>query len=138
MEIACGRRSIDFDLESRQVNLVEWVWELYGAGILTEAVDPKLCGDFDEKQIECLMIVGLWCAHPDFNFRPPIQQAIQVLNFKDPLPILPPVKPMAPSFVRPVSILGDTEIGHTKSSDGYSTNSSKVASSSANCHSSPL
>ncbi|PRQ31181.1 putative protein kinase RLK-Pelle-L-LEC family [Rosa chinensis] len=138
LEIACGRRSMDFDLESKRINLVEWVWQLYGEERLIEAADPKLCGDFDEKQIECLMIVGLWCAHPDYNFRPPILQAIQVLNFKEQLPILPAIMPMAPSFARPVRPLSDTisgsEIGLPKSSNI----SSKLASSSANYHSSPL
>lgn len=34
---------------------------------MIEAADSRLCGNFDKKQMECLMIVGLWCAHPDYN-----------------------------------------------------------------------
>ncbi|KAL6557341.1 hypothetical protein OROMI_017691 [Orobanche minor] len=45
--------------------------------------------------MECLMIVGLWCAHPDYNSRPLIQQAIQVLNFEVQLPNLPLKMPVA-------------------------------------------
>ncbi|BFG29152.1 hypothetical protein CerSpe_154260 [Prunus speciosa] len=89
LEIACGRKPIDPKFGSSKVNMVEWVWELYGEDRVNEAADPKLCGDFDKKQMECLMIVGLWCAHPDYNMRPSIQQAIQVLNFEVPLPNLP-------------------------------------------------
>jgi hypothetical protein len=51
--------------------------------------------DFDEKQVECLMIVGLWCAHPDVNLRPSIRQAIQVLNFEVFMPNLSPKRPVA-------------------------------------------
>lgn len=41
-----------------------------------------------------LLIVGLWCAHPDNNCRPSIKQAIQVLEFEAPLPTLPPNMPV--------------------------------------------
>ncbi|KAM1012150.1 hypothetical protein ACFX2I_047365 [Malus domestica] len=44
--------------------------------------------------MECLMIVGLWCAHPDYNMRPSIQQAIQVLAFEVPLPLIPSKMPV--------------------------------------------
>ncbi|OMO75786.1 putative kinase [Corchorus olitorius] len=50
--------------------------------------DKKLNMAFDIEQMECLMIVGLWCAHPDHNLRPSIRQALQVLNFDAPLPNL--------------------------------------------------
>ncbi|CAL9017161.1 unnamed protein product [Prunus brigantina] len=123
LEIACGRKPIDLSLESSQIEMVEWVWELYGEGTLNQAADPKLCGHFDEKQMECLMIVGLWCAHPDYKFRPSIQQAIQVLNFEVPLPILPSKMPVATYFAPPTSfstVTTDTtssERGQTESHD---------------------
>ncbi|PRQ31115.1 putative protein kinase RLK-Pelle-L-LEC family [Rosa chinensis] len=90
LEIACGRKPIDSRYEEKQINMVEWVWELYGDGKIIEAADPKLRGEFDVKQMECLLMVGLWCARPDYNFRPLIQEAIRVLNFEVPLPVLPP------------------------------------------------
>ncbi|XP_068337186.1 L-type lectin-domain containing receptor kinase IX.1-like [Pyrus communis] len=104
LEICCGRKSIDPKFGSSKVNLVEWVWELYGEERVIEAADPKLCGDFDEQQVECLMIVGLWCAHPDYKMRPSIQQAIQVLNFEAPLPNLPSKVPVATYFAPPRSL----------------------------------
>ncbi|GLT68228.1 hypothetical protein SLA2020_404800 [Shorea laevis] len=51
--------------------------------------------NYDMKEMECLMIVGLWCAHPDQSLRPSIRQAIQVLNFDAPLPKLPKKMPVA-------------------------------------------
>ncbi|XP_010273743.1 PREDICTED: L-type lectin-domain containing receptor kinase IX.1-like [Nelumbo nucifera] len=103
LEIACGRRPVEPRLETSKVRLVEWVWELYGRGSLLQAADSRLVSmGFDEKQMECLMVVGLWCAHPDFNLRPSIKQAMQVLCFEAPLPFLPPKMPMltfsAPEF----------------------------------------
>lgn len=88
LEIACGRKPIDLLFEEDQIVLVKWVWELYREGKIIEAADPKLRGDFDKKQMECLMVVGMWCAHSNYNFRPSIHEAVQVLNFEGPLPEL--------------------------------------------------
>ncbi|KAL6220203.1 hypothetical protein ACLB2K_007960 [Fragaria x ananassa] len=99
----CGRTPIDLNMERHQINIVEWVWKLYGEGSIIEAADPKLCGEFDEKQVECLMIVGLWCALPDYIMRPSIQQAIQVLNFEVPVPVLPSKLPVATYLASAVS-----------------------------------
>jgi hypothetical protein len=100
LEIACGRKPIMTNAPQEQVVLVEWVWELYGIGKVLEAADPRLDGDFDEQQMERLMIVGLWCAHPDRNLRPSIRETIHVLNFETPLPILPSDMP-GPTHLTP-------------------------------------
>ncbi|KAJ9175007.1 hypothetical protein P3X46_013594 [Hevea brasiliensis] len=94
LEIACGRRALESKLEEGQMKIVEWVWKLYGMGKLLEAADPKLCRDFDEQQMERLMIIGLWCAHPDPVFRPSIWEVANVLlNFEALLPNLPSEMP---------------------------------------------
>ncbi|KAM1356771.1 hypothetical protein COP2_031627 [Malus domestica] len=82
---------------------MKWVWGLYEEGNVIQAADPKLYGHFVEKQMECLMIVGLWCAHPQYIFRSSIQQVIQVLNFEAPLPILPSKMPVATYIAPPTS-----------------------------------
>ncbi|CAN6558181.1 unnamed protein product [Malus baccata var. baccata] len=104
LEIACGRKSMDLSLESSQIEIVEWVWELYGEGKFFQAGDPKLNEHFDEEQMERLMIVELWYAHPDFQFRPSIQQAIQMLNSEVALPNLPSKMPVATYFASATSL----------------------------------
>ncbi|KAG4121560.1 hypothetical protein ERO13_D11G215301v2 [Gossypium hirsutum] len=94
LEIATGRRSVDPIEENSQIGLVEWVWHLYGSGNLLSLVDKRMNAEFDEKQMECLMIVGLWCAHPDSNLRPSIKQVIQVLDFDMGIPNLPSKMPI--------------------------------------------
>ncbi|XP_020409515.1 L-type lectin-domain containing receptor kinase IX.1 [Prunus persica] len=142
LEIACGRKPIDPKFGSIQSNMVEWVWELYGEDRVNEAADPKLSGDFDKKQMECLMIVGLWCAHPDYNMRPSIQQAIQVLNFEVPLPNLPSKMPVATYFAPPKSVsmlfrdISDSQGGQTELSSGQ-TNSSQFSAPSSTTNSHP-
>ncbi|XP_058744554.1 L-type lectin-domain containing receptor kinase IX.1-like [Vicia villosa] len=96
MEITCGKKATEVMKEKgEEKGMIEWVWDHYGRGELLMAMDENLRKDFDEKQVECLMIVGLWCAHPDVNLRPSIRQAIQVLNFEVALPNLPPKRPVA-------------------------------------------
>lgn len=95
LEIACGRKPIEPRAEPDKVLLVEWVWELYGSGTILGAADPKLCSVFDEQEMKSLMIVGLWCAHPDYTLRPSIQQVVRALKFESPLPILPSKMPIA-------------------------------------------
>ncbi|KAF8396172.1 hypothetical protein HHK36_017785 [Tetracentron sinense] len=92
LEIACGRKKVR-DEESHR-GLVEWIWDLYGAGKVLDAADEKLNMDFNIREMECLMIVGLWCAHPIDKKRPSARQAIQVLKFEEPLPDLPHEMPI--------------------------------------------
>ncbi|KAI3828656.1 hypothetical protein L1987_02764 [Smallanthus sonchifolius] len=71
------------------LGLVEWVWSLLGKTDLLSGVDPMLNQEFEAKEFECLMMVGLWCSHADRSLRPSIRQAIQVLKFEGALPNLP-------------------------------------------------
>ncbi|WJX46469.1 non-specific serine/threonine protein kinase [Trifolium repens] len=89
LEIACGKKAIHYQELEGEVSLVEWVWELYGLKNIIGAADPKLYGQFDVKELECLLVVGLWCANPDSTSRPSIKKVIKALNFETPLPILP-------------------------------------------------
>lgn len=95
LEIATGRKSVDPMYQSLEMSLVEWVWDLYGRGQVVEAMDERLQVDFDRKQVECLLVVGLWCAHPDRSLRPTIRQALQALNFEAAVPVLPNKMPVA-------------------------------------------
>lgn len=97
LEIASGRKSVDPTNRQSEIGLVEWVWELYGRGQILSAVDERVKSDFDLKEVECLVIVGLWCAYPDHNLRPSIRQAIQVLHFEAKMPHLP-VKMSVPMY----------------------------------------
>nr|GFA38952.1 L-type lectin-domain containing receptor kinase IX.1-like [Tanacetum cinerariifolium] len=99
LEIACGRKVTDGVDPNSDLGLVHWVWDLLGKDELLSGVDLMLNNVFDKKEVECLMRVGLWCAHPDSRFRPSISQAIQVLKFERTLPNLPVKMPVPTYFV---------------------------------------
>ncbi|KAK8485700.1 hypothetical protein V6N11_021403 [Hibiscus sabdariffa] len=104
LEIACGRRPVEPRQEPSKVRMVEWVWDLYGKGQLLEAVDKRLGEDLDEQQMECLMVIGLWCCHPDYTHRPSIRQVINVLNLEAPLPSLPSKLPVPMYYAPPLDL----------------------------------
>jgi serine/threonine protein kinase len=97
LEVTCGRRPVVLQEDESRVVLIDWVWQLYGRGTLLDAADKRLDGesDSDEREMECALVVGLWCVHPDYGFRPSIRQAMSVLQFEAPLPDLPPEMPVA-------------------------------------------
>ncbi|XP_062086778.1 L-type lectin-domain containing receptor kinase IX.1-like [Humulus lupulus] len=122
LEICCGRRPIVLNEEDpKKVMLVEWVWELYGRGQLVEAVDKGLVSmEWNDREMECVMIVGLWCCHPDPTCRPSIKQVMNALNFEAALPNLPPTLPVPMYYMPSFSI---------SSSDTYSSYSVVTGSS---------
>ncbi|KAF3336394.1 L-type lectin-domain containing receptor kinase IX.1 [Carex littledalei] len=126
LEIACGRRPIMPQKDRRKVSLVEWVWDLYGQNALMEAVDTRLNGDFIKEEVECLMVVGLWCAHPEKSLRPSIRQAMSVLHFQANLPILPPKMPM-PVYTIPLDRNMQFYTSSEATSSGVANNSTKSA-----------
>ena len=81
--------------EEDAIHIVQWVWECYGRGAILDAADARLKGEFDARGMETVMVVGLWCAHPDRNHRPSIRQAVNVLRYEAPLPNLPAGMPVA-------------------------------------------
>ncbi|PRQ48208.1 putative protein kinase RLK-Pelle-RLCK-VI family [Rosa chinensis] len=73
-----------------------WVWHLYLAGNLLDAADERLGVDFDKNEMECFLIVGLWCTHPSSKERPKAGQVIKVFQLEAPLPKLPHIMPDYP------------------------------------------
>jgi len=115
LEITTGRKAVQVMKErGEDKGLIDWVWDHYGRGELLVTMDENLQKDFDEKQVECLLIVGLWCAHPDVSLRPSIVQAIQVLNFEVALPNLPPKKPVA-TYLAPATPISSEKASITTS-----------------------
>ncbi|XXG49068.1 hypothetical protein AAC387_Pa02g3347 [Persea americana] len=120
LEIACGRKMVKRNEDESRISLVEWIWDLYGNGRLLEAADESLHMDFDAAQMECLMIVGLWCAHPNNKLRPSIGKVIGVLNFEASMPKLPKTMPVA-KYIGSFSFahFGHPSIASSRTMNGY-------------------
>ena len=103
LEIACGRCPVVTLPNGSTVHLVHRVWDLHEAGRVLEAADPRLDGEYSVQEMERVLAVGLWCAHPDRSQRPDIRHALNVLRFDAPLPILPTKLPAAAAHLQPVA-----------------------------------
>ncbi|VAI28313.1 unnamed protein product [Triticum turgidum subsp. durum] len=90
LEIVSGRRPV---VETAEISftLLRWVWSLYGRDAVLDAADERLRGDEgDEWWMERVLVVGLWCAHPDRSERPSVAQAMNILQSEEArLPALP-------------------------------------------------
>uniref|UniRef100_A0A452ZUG3 chitinase n=1 Tax=Aegilops tauschii subsp. strangulata TaxID=200361 RepID=A0A452ZUG3_AEGTS len=96
LEIACGRGPVVVAQEEEDaMHLAQWVWNWYGRGRILGAADTRLGGEFNAREMECVMLVGLWCAQLDCNLRPSVRQAVNVLRAEAPLPVLPARMPVA-------------------------------------------
>lgn len=131
LEIACCRRPAVArdDDEGAVIHLVQWVWEAYGQGAILEAADVRLDGKFVEQEMERVMVVGLWCGHPDPSLRPSIRQAVSVLRLETPLPSLPAKMPV-PAYMRPP--LADDSFGSPGTTGGISSGDASTTHSARN------
>ncbi|KAL5220854.1 hypothetical protein ABZP36_025567 [Zizania latifolia] len=111
--------------------LVEWAWDLYGRGAVLTAADERLNGEYDAAEMERVIAVGLWCAHPDPSARPSIRAAMAALQFSGQPPVLPPKMPV-PTYAPPVTSLD----GLFASSTGTSLVQSSTTTSSHATHTS--
>jgi serine/threonine protein kinase len=143
LEVACGRRPAVPQEDESKIVLVDWVWRLYGSGTILDAVDPRLHGEFDGHEIERALVVGLWCVHPDYSFRPSIRQVMGVLQFEAPPPDLPPVTMYAPprggygsSYTS--STVGTSSTGGRSSTSDQTTNNRSFATADATSSTGPI
>ncbi|KZV42505.1 L-type lectin-domain containing receptor kinase IX.1-like [Dorcoceras hygrometricum] len=133
LEITCGRKAID--AECQEINplvLSEWVWKLYGAGKILEAVDQDLEVEHNGEEMARLLVVGLWCVHPYNRHRPTIQQAIKVMNAEAPLPVLPSLMPEPIYYSPSMNMVTSSGVSYSISGSDYSrySNSSNLTTSS--------
>ncbi|KAI3677129.1 hypothetical protein L1987_86750 [Smallanthus sonchifolius] len=97
-EVATGRRPIEREVAGagkprENSNLVEWVWGLHKEERLLAAVDPRLCGEFDEVEVRKVLLIGLVCSHPDPTVRPTMRTVVQMLVGEADVPVVSRAKP---------------------------------------------
>ncbi|RCV07500.1 hypothetical protein SEVIR_1G253900v4 [Setaria viridis] len=88
LEVACGRRPVVQDEHGDHHLLVDWVAERWRGGTVTDAVDPRLRGDFVVEEASLVMKLSLLCSHPLPGARPGVQQIVQFLDGSAALPEL--------------------------------------------------
>nr|KYP35525.1 Lectin-domain containing receptor kinase A4.2 [Cajanus cajan] len=106
LEVVCGKRPGNVHAQDDYKNsIVYWVWEMHGKGKIVGAVDGRLKKEeIKEEEVECVLVLGLACCHPNPHLRPSMRTVLQVLNGEAPPPEVPKERPafmwpaMPPSF----------------------------------------
>nr|AHW98629.1 protein kinase [Oryza glaberrima] len=78
LEIAC----------KKDENSYAQVWERYIDKTLMQVADDRLQGAFDKRQMERVIVLGLWCCQPNIEMRPTMEEAMDFLETDGPLPKL--------------------------------------------------
>ncbi|KAL2650408.1 hypothetical protein R1flu_018536 [Riccia fluitans] len=96
LEIVCGRVAFDQWLAADETVLVNWVWSKLDEDKLLSVVDPRLEDQFDKKEAELLLRLGLLCPHPNPNDWPSMRQVVDILEEVVPMLAVPRSKPAFP------------------------------------------
>ncbi|WVZ62610.1 hypothetical protein U9M48_012338 [Paspalum notatum var. saurae] len=90
LEVVCGQRPIKHHSSGDQLLLVDWVVDHWQKGSVTDAVDTRLHGSYNDGEAVLALKVGLMCSHPISRVRPSMRQVTKYLSGDVPLPELVP------------------------------------------------
>ncbi|XVF61862.1 hypothetical protein PTKIN_Ptkin08bG0168300 [Pterospermum kingtungense] len=87
LEIICCRPSVDWSLDEEEAVLEEWVYQCFEAGELRKILGEN--EEVDEKQLERMVRVGLWCILDEPTLRPSIKKVLLMLEGTVEIPVPP-------------------------------------------------
>ncbi|XP_015894604.3 cysteine-rich receptor-like protein kinase 3 [Ziziphus jujuba] len=121
IEVVCGKRNTSFSQNSSSI--LQMVWNLYGTGRLSEAVDPILNGNYRVEEASRLLQIGLLCAQASAELRPSMSTVVKMLTGNHEI-----LHPTQPPFMNSSS----TEISPRIPSEGYHSQPDSNTQSSGN------
>ncbi|KAG6548814.1 hypothetical protein Mapa_009575 [Marchantia paleacea] len=98
LEIVCGRKVYDANFPAQEILLVDWVWMKLSEDDLFAVVDGRLEGDYDARQVEVVLLLGLSCSHAKAEERPAMCRVLEILSGSVEMPPISKTKPEAEYF----------------------------------------
>ena len=86
LELICCRKSVDWNLPEEEVILEEWVYYCFEARELGKLVSSR---EVDQRQLERMVKVGLWCILDEPSLRPSMKKVLLMLEGTVDIPIPP-------------------------------------------------
>ncbi|XP_076949638.1 cysteine-rich receptor-like protein kinase 42 [Bidens hawaiensis] len=114
LEIACGKRNNAFVEDTG--SLLQSVWKLYKEGVVTEAIDPLLNGEFPEHEALEVMQIGLLCTQASAALRPSMAEVVEFLTTKAEDRVTPMPIPNQPPFLNARSLMNNQGISSSSTS----------------------
>ncbi|XP_022732108.1 L-type lectin-domain containing receptor kinase I.8-like [Durio zibethinus] len=124
LEVACGRKPFDPNLHPEDIFLVDLVGRCWKRGIILDASDPRLQGNYVVEEMEKVLKLGLLCSNSRPDLRPTIKEVEQYLVGNASLPDIH----LDSAQNRPSSILETLSLDHSTE-----TNTSMANNSESNC-----
>ncbi|XVE83469.1 hypothetical protein DITRI_Ditri16bG0090600 [Diplodiscus trichospermus] len=87
LEIICCRLNINWSLVEEEAVIEEWVYNCFQAGELRKLIGKD--EEVDEKQLERMVRVGLWCILDDPTLRPSMKKVLLMLEGTVEIPVPP-------------------------------------------------
>ncbi|CAM8959455.1 unnamed protein product [Rhodiola kirilowii] len=100
LEVSSGRK-LGVNERNQVLTIMEWVWELHRKERIIDAIDCRLDKETSlehREQMECVLMLGLACCHPNPYQRPSMRTVTQVLT-GEATPLEVPVE--KPAFMWP-------------------------------------
>ncbi|XP_021763285.1 L-type lectin-domain containing receptor kinase IV.2-like [Chenopodium quinoa] len=91
LEVGCGRRPSgkQSDNDAEDFFLSDWAYDCWKRGEILMVSDPTLEGNYQEKEMELILKLGLLCLHPKAAERPTMRHAVMFLDGSATLPDIP-------------------------------------------------
>ncbi|XWS53090.1 hypothetical protein CRYUN_Cryun11dG0127800 [Craigia yunnanensis] len=89
LEVACGRKPIDTNVPPEEIFLVDLVSRCWKIGVILDASDPRLQGNYEVEEMEKVLKLGLLCSNNRPDQRPTIKEVMQYLDGNASLPDIP-------------------------------------------------
>ncbi|XP_050288801.1 G-type lectin S-receptor-like serine/threonine-protein kinase LECRK3 [Quercus robur] len=86
LELICHRKSVDWDLPEEEAILEEWAYYCFEARELSKLVSGN---EVDQRQLERMVMVGLWCILDEPSLRPSMKKVLLMLEGTVDIPIPP-------------------------------------------------
>ncbi|XP_057847120.2 G-type lectin S-receptor-like serine/threonine-protein kinase LECRK3 [Cryptomeria japonica] len=94
LEIICCRKTMDFNAPEKEIFLSEWVYECLKRGELAKLVEQQQVeGEgtrIESRQLERMVLVGLWCIQEDPALRPSMKKVVQMMDGTVEIAVPPP------------------------------------------------
>lgn len=89
LEVICCRKMLQLDVPEDQIMLSDWVYLCLKRGRLAKLVEQQESTAVEAKQLERMVLVGLWCVQEDPSLRPSIKRVVQMLEGTVEIPVPP-------------------------------------------------
>ncbi|KAK6146896.1 hypothetical protein DH2020_017808 [Rehmannia glutinosa] len=76
LEVACGRRPVEYKTGPEDVVLADYVWTKWKEGRIFDVVDQRMKGEFDQNEVLMVLKLGLMCSSNEQLVRPSMRQIV--------------------------------------------------------------